>query len=140
MKRKKQKKPKTRSEIMASVKSYDTQPERAVRQIARILGARFRLNNRELPGSPDLAFHSQRKAIFVHGCFWHGHSCRRGNRIPIANRAYWIAKISRNRARDKRVRGQLRRLEWGCLTIWECQLKNPKQVTARLAKFLTPTS
>jgi len=135
MKPKKRKKLKSRSEIMAAVRSHDTKPEKSVRSIVHRLGFRFRLNNSQLPGSPDLVFPIRNRVIFVHGCFWHGHFCRRGNRIPVANREYWLGKIAGNRKRDKRVRRQLRRMGWNVLTIWECQLKKPNQAAQRLRKF-----
>ena len=85
--------PKKRSAVMRAVKSRDTAPELAVRRAAHALGLRFRLGRSDLPGKPDLVFPSRRVALFVHGCFWHGHDCARGARMPQTNRAYWQAKI-----------------------------------------------
>src|ERR1700735_5319447 len=87
----------TRSSTMRAVKSKDTRPEMHVRRIVYALGYRYRLHRKDLPGKPDLAFIGRRKAIFVNGCFWHGHDCPRGSRAPKTNQAYWTAKISRNR-------------------------------------------
>lgn len=112
-----------RSAVMRAVKSRDTKPEMVVRRAAHALGYRFRLHRKDLPGSPDLAFPRFKKAIFVHGCFWHGHDCARGARKPKTNAAYWEQKIARNKARDARVRGELAALGWESLTIWECELK-----------------
>lgn len=90
-----------RRRTMQSVRSKDTGPERIVRNLVYQLGYRYRLNRKDLPGKPDLAFIGRQKAIFVHGCFWHGHDCKRGAREPKENHAYWVDKISRNRERDQ---------------------------------------
>ena len=113
-----------RSAIMRSVKSTDTKPEMAVRRLAHRLGYRFRLHCKSLPGSPDLVFTRLRKVVFVHGCFWHGHSCARGNRTPKNNRDYWVAKIARNRERDKTNRALLRAQGWGVYIVWECRIRD----------------
>src|SRR5258708_9433545 len=108
-----------RSRIMASVKSRDTAPEMIVRRLVHAMGYRYRLHVRSLPGAPDLVFPRLRSAIFVSGCFWHMHTCGRC-RIPAAHRAYWIKKLERNAARDKRTLHQLRRAGWRGLVVWEC--------------------
>ncbi|GLK68409.1 very short patch repair endonuclease [Hansschlegelia plantiphila] len=129
--------PAERSAVMRAVKSRDTGPEMIVRRAAHALGYRFRLHAKSLPGSPDLVFPSRRKAVFVHGCFWHGHDCARGARAPKANAEYWSAKIARNTARDERVRGELAALGWDTLTVWECELKaGAPTLPSRLAGFL----
>ncbi len=89
-----------------------------------------------MPGSPDLAFGPRLKAIFVHGCFWHGHKCKRGNRPPKSNGDYWLAKISRNRARDERVQGELAKLGWTAMTVWECETAGQEVLARRIADFL----
>src|SRR5579863_2115314 len=99
--------PEQRSRIMGAVKGSDTAPEMMVRRMAHRMGYRFRLHRKDLPGKPDLVFPGLRKVVFVHGCFWHGHDCTRGARVPIRNRDYWTAKIARNRERDKRARREL---------------------------------
>jgi DNA mismatch endonuclease (patch repair protein) len=129
--------PEQRSAVMRAVKSRDTKPEMIVRRAAHALGYRFRLHRKDLPGSPDLVFPSRKKAIFVHGCFWHGHDCARGARMPKANADYWTAKIGRNVARDARVKGELASLGWETLTIWECELK-AGGIDERLGGFLGP--
>ncbi len=126
-----------RSRIMRAVKSQDTSPERTVRTLVHRLGYRFSLNRDDLPGKPDLAFPRLRTTVFVHGCFWHGHNCRRGARVPKTNVEYWTLKVSRNRARDCRIRAALRKLGWRVLTVWECQLKNEIAVRRRIATFLS---
>ncbi|MGP8175473.1 MAG: very short patch repair endonuclease [Terracidiphilus sp.] len=90
----------------------------------------------DLPGNPDLVFPRLKKVIFVHGCFWHGHGCARGNRVPVQNREYWVDKIKRNRQRDQNAARLLRKLGWKRKVIWECRLKNPEQVKSILDKFL----
>ncbi|MGA0533487.1 very short patch repair endonuclease [Hansschlegelia sp. KR7-227] len=127
-----------RSAVMRAVKGRDTRPEMVVRRAAHALGYRFRLHRKDLPGSPDLVFPSRKKAIFVHGCFWHGHDCARGARMPKTNAEYWTVKIARNMARDARVRGELQALGWETLTLWECELKNPDQPAEALSAFLGP--
>jgi DNA mismatch endonuclease, patch repair protein len=111
----------TRSRIMRAIKSKNTGPEMAVRKSLHALGLRFRLHAR-LPGSPDLIFPKHSKALFVHGCFWHGHGCGNG-KAPATNRGYWIPKLKRNRERDVTVAAQLEAAGWGVIIIWECELK-----------------
>ena len=128
--------PAKRSAVMAQVKSTNTQPERLIRRILTDLGARYRLHRKDLPGSPDVVMPGRRLAIFVHGCFWHGHDCARGARVPKANRDYWVAKVGRNRARDLVSQDALAALGWRVETIWECDLKDGAALTARLAGLL----
>jgi DNA mismatch endonuclease, patch repair protein len=113
-----------RSAIMRAVKSADTEPEMAVRRLAHSLGYRFRLHHKSLPGKPDLVFPRLRKVVFVHGCFWHGHNCARGDRTPKSNRDYWIAKIARNRERDQVNQALLRAQGWEIFIAWECRVKS----------------
>ena len=123
---------------MRAVKSRDTAPERLVRRLAHGLGFRFRLGGRGLPGSPDLVFPRLGAGVFVHGCFWHGHDCARGARTPATNRAYWTAKIARNRARDAASLRALRRLGWRTLVVWECETRDEARLARRLRRFLAP--
>jgi DNA mismatch endonuclease (patch repair protein) len=125
-----------RSAIMRAVKSKDTKPEMTVRALAHRLGFRFRLHRKSLPGCPDLVFVARRKAIFVNGCFWHGHDCKRGARPPKANAPYWRAKIAANQRRDARVRTELAAAGWDALTLWECETRQPDQLRTRLLDFL----
>ena len=111
----------TRSRIMASVRSKNTKPEMRVRKTAHRIGYRYRLHRKDLPGKPDLAFPSRRIALFVHGCFWHGHPCKRGDRMPATNVDYWREKIARNQRRDTANRLLLRELGWTPVVVWECQ-------------------
>jgi DNA mismatch endonuclease (patch repair protein) len=125
--------PAKRSAVMRAVKSRDTAPELKVRRAAHALGLRFRLGRTDLPGKPDLVFPSRRVALFVHGCFWHGHDCPRGARVPQANRAYWIAKINRNVLRDEASVQALRRLGWRPAIIWECEAKDSEKLSRLIA-------
>ena len=127
-----------RSAVMARVKGKNTTPEIRVRKALTALGARFRLHRKDLPGSPDIVLPGRRLAIFVHGCFWHGHDCPRGARVPKANRDYWVAKVGRNRARDATSREALAGLGWRVETIWECDLKDQAALKARLEGLLAP--
>ena len=128
-----------RSEVMRAVKSRDTAPELAVREAARAAGfaRRYRLGGGGLPGKPDLAFGALRKAVLVHGCFWHGHDCKRGARKPKDNASYWSAKIARNRARDGRVVAALADAGWDTLVVWECETRDATALVDRLLRFLT---
>lgn len=121
---------------MRAVRSKDTTPEMVVRRLVHGLGYRYRLHRPDLPGKPDLTFPSQQKIIFVNGCFWHGHDCIRGARLPKTNVTYWTTKITRNRSRDKENLSHLRRNGWKVLIVWECATRNPRSLESRLAKFL----
>lgn len=121
---------------MSRIRSTDTKPEMLVRRLLHRLGYRYLLHKRDLPGAPDLVFPARRKAIFVHGCFWHQHSNCIDGRIPKTRRSYWVPKLSRNVQRDREHRTALRRLGWSSLVVWECEIKNEQKVTAQLLKFL----
>lgn len=125
-----------RSAIMRAVKSRDTKPEIAVRRLVHGMGFRFRLEGAGLPGKPDLVLPRHKLAVFVHGCFWHGHDCPRGSRVPATNRDYWLAKIARNKARDARVKRSLRALGWRVLVVWECALKDRSRIERRVRRFV----
>jgi DNA mismatch endonuclease (patch repair protein) len=128
--------PEERSRIMRTVKGQDTGPELAIRRLIHSMGYRFRLHRADLPGKPDLVFPRLRKVIFVHGCFWHGHSCARGDRLPVNNRDYWTRKIARNKERDKKTPLALRALGWKSLQVWECELRDVSSLKKRLKSFL----
>jgi DNA mismatch endonuclease (patch repair protein) len=121
---------------MRAVKSHDTSPELVVRRILHSVAPGYRLHRRDVPGNPDIAYMGRKLAIFVHGCFWHGHHCRRGARVPKSNTDYWVSKIKRNRKRDVAARRKLRRSGWASLVIWECELRDKGRVEKRLRKFL----
>ncbi len=123
---------------MRAVKATGTGPEMRVRRAAHALGYRYRLHAKSLPGKPDLVFPSRRIALFVHGCFWHGHDCARGARVPATNTAYWLAKVARNKARDKSVVAALRKSGWRTAVIWECETRDAEQLARLIARKLDP--
>jgi DNA mismatch endonuclease (patch repair protein) len=98
----------------------------------------YRVNDSSLPGQPDISLQRQKIAIFVHGCFWHQHHCKRGARVPKSNKDYWLPKLHRNVTRDKRVRRELHKLGWRSLVIWECQLREPNQLKTKLTSLIRP--
>lgn len=128
--------PEQRRATMQAVRSKNTRPEWAVRRLLHGLGYRYRLHVRELPGRPDLVFPIRRKIVFVHGCFWHGHDCRRGTREPKTNRDYWSAKLRRNKARDASSRAALIANGWDVIIIWECETLDLSALGFRLRQFL----
>lgn len=119
---------------MSLIRSKDTKPEMLVRRLIHRMGYRFRLHDEKLPGCPDLVFKSQRKAIFVHGCFWHFH--RNCCRPPKSHREYWKPKLERNASRDKEASKKLRALGWRELVIWECQLADLDKLSRKIRQFL----
>jgi DNA mismatch endonuclease (patch repair protein) len=128
--------PAERSAVMRRVKGKDTGPELKLRGLLTRMGLRYRLHRKDLPGSPDIAFIGRKTAIFMHGCFWHGHNCRRGARRPKANADYWIAKIGRNRERDADAVARLEIMGWRPVVVWECELKDEAVLEARLSAAL----
>jgi DNA mismatch endonuclease (patch repair protein) len=126
-----------RSENMRRIRSKHTGPERIVRAVLRAVGfTGYRLHWKSIPGKPDIAFVGRKKAILVHGCFWHGHTCADGRR-PKSNVAYWNPKLDRNRERDAEHIAALTAREWQVLVIWDCETRNAKVLTAKLRRFLT---
>lgn len=123
---------------MRRIRSKGTKPEMLVRRLAHRLGYRFRLHRKDLPGAPDLAFIARRKVIFVHGCFWHAHDCKRGARIPKTNADYWQPKLNRNVMRDRQHMIELTERGWKALVIWECELRDDATLSKRLRSFLGP--
>jgi DNA mismatch endonuclease (patch repair protein) len=125
-----------RSDVMRAVKGRDTAPERLVRRLLRAIAPGYRLCRRDLPGAPDIAYIGRKKAIFVHGCFWHGHDCKRGARMPATNADYWRRKIAGNRERDERILAQYAAMNWRVLTIWECETRGRPALAERLENFV----
>ncbi len=121
---------------MSRIRGKDTKPEMVVRRMLHALGYRYRLHRRDLPGCPDLVFPGRRKIIFVHGCFWHRHRCKYGLVTPATRPEFWKKKLEGNRARDTRVRKELRRLGWQVLVVWECQIRKPDAMIKRVVDFL----
>lgn len=127
-----------RSSIMRRVKSKDTGPELRLRRLLWRAGYRYRLGGGGLPGRPDLHFIGRKVAVFVHGCFWHGHDCPRGARVPKTNTAYWTTKIARNRARDAAAAAALADQGWRAVVVWECALRDDAATLAALRSALGP--
>jgi DNA mismatch endonuclease (patch repair protein) len=125
-----------RSQLMAKVKQRNTDPEIMVRRFLFSKGFRYRINVKTLPGSPDIVLSKYKTAIFVHGCFWHGHTCRAGN-LPSSNLAYWQTKIEKNIERDKRKTEDLKILNWNVIIIWQCEIKTLKNREVRLSKLVS---
>lgn len=127
--------PAQRSEIMRRVRSKNTRPEMTVRKLIYGMGYRYRTHCRAVRGCPDIVLSGRKQAIFVHGCFWHRHTCSSAT-LPKGNRDYWESKQNRNAARDKQNVRALRKSGWKVLTIWECELKNVNRLQRRLRRFL----
>lgn len=121
--------PEVRSRMMSGIRSRDTDPELQVRRALHAKGFRFRLHDSSVPGKPDLVLPKYRAAIFVHGCFWHGHDCSLF-RLPGTRQDFWSAKIERNRRRDQVVQAAVISAGWRHLTVWECAIKGPHQLGA----------
>ena len=126
-----------RRRVMQAVRSKNTKPEMKVRRMLHAQGYRYRLHKPDLPGSPDIAFPARRKVIFVNGCFWHGHSCKNGARMPKTNVDYWRSKIARNVERETENLNSLAELGWTTFTVWECEIKADLEgLRDRLERFL----
>lgn len=128
--------PPKRQEIMRHVKSKNTAPEVKLRSLLHKNGFRFRLNRKDLPGKPDIVLPKFKAVIFVHGCFWHGHSCNRGHR-PQTNIDFWNKKIESNIARDKKDSALLEAQGWRVLVVWQCEIKkkNEDSLLAKIKEF-----
>jgi DNA mismatch endonuclease (patch repair protein) len=121
---------------MSRIRAKDTKPEIVVRRIVHCMGYRFRLHQRELPGSPDIVLPRHRKVIFVHGCFWHKHYCRYGRVRPATNKEFWEKKRRGNVDRDRRTTKALKRMGWNVLVVWECWIRDMPKLERRLRDFL----
>ncbi|MFP3578734.1 very short patch repair endonuclease [Arthrobacter sp. SIMBA_036] len=128
--------PKQRSAHMAKIRSKDTKPELILRRKLHGEGYRYRLHDNSLPGKPDLVFPGRRKVIFVNGCFWHGHDCSVGRRLPKTNTDFWQAKRTRNQQRDHMQRLELVSSQWQYLDVWECEISNDPTLLTRVRSFL----
>jgi DNA mismatch endonuclease (patch repair protein) len=127
----------SRSENMRRIRSRDTAPELTVRRALRESGfSGYRLHRRDLPGNPDIVFIGRKKAIFVHGCFWHGHTCPEGLRKPKSNVDYWLPKIQGNRDRDENAIHQLHAAGWSVLVLWECEIEDGSWMRTALKEFM----
>ncbi|MCE7990094.1 MAG: DNA mismatch endonuclease Vsr [Caldilinea sp. CFX5] len=125
-----------RSSTMSRVKSGNTKPERIVRSLLHKIGYRFRLQRKDLPGTPDIVLPKYRSVIFVHGCFWHGHpGCPRAAR-PTTRPEFWNHKLDHNIERDRKAQEELQRLGWRVLIVWQCELRDLTELEAKLRQFL----
>lgn len=128
-----------RSALMARVRDRDTKPELFVRKALYARGYRYRLHARDLPGRPDLVFRKRRTVVFVHGCFWHRHGCKKTTH-PKSRQDYWQDKFANNVARDGRNLAQLADDGWRVFVVWECETEKDDGLLDRLAAFLGPPS
>lgn len=127
--------PAKRSWVMAQIRGKDTEPERRVRSILHANGFRFRLHRADLPGKPDIVLPRHRIAVYVHGCFWHGHRCQKGRR-PGTNKTYWNEKLERNIARDASNARKIRALGWQRIVVWSCELRNAERLERRMVRLI----
>lgn len=127
-----------RKRCMSAVRNKNTKPEMIVRRLVHSLGYRYSLHARSLPGKPDLVLTSKRKVIFINGCFWHRHSCKKGKSIPSIREDFWREKLTNNKIRDKKNQHLLKNLGWRSLIIWECQTQSAKidRLRRRIVDFL----
>lgn len=128
--------PEQRSAHMAKIRSKDTKPEIILRRLLHRDGLRYRLHDRRLPGKPDLVFAGRKKVIFVNGCFWHGHDCPVGSRLPKSNTEFWLDKRRRTRERDALQRVELVQQGWSYLDVWECEVLAGDDLVHNVRMFL----
>ena len=126
-----------RSELMRRIRGVDTKPELFVRRALHARGYRFRKHVRKLPGCPDLAFAGRRAVIFVHGCFWHRHGCKK-TYAPKSRKEFWEKKFASNVKRDRRAQHELAEAGWRTLVVWECEIENDESTMDRITDFLGP--
>lgn len=127
--------PEQRRRIMQAVKTRNTEPELIVRRLLHAEGYRFRLHRKDLPGTPDIVLPGRRKAIFVHGCFWHAHGCAKG-RAPKSRLDYWAPKLAQNVERDARKVRELEAAGWQVLTVWGCGTEDREALRGELKRFV----
>lgn len=118
-----------RSEIMAKISSKDTKPEILARKLLFAEGFRFRKNDKKLPGKPDIVLPKYKTAVFVHGCFWHGHQGCKKSKLPETRKEFWKKKINANIERDKKNIQLLKEAGWNVKVIWQCELEKNTQTT-----------
>jgi len=129
-----------RSRMMSGIRGKNTKPELALRHALHAVGFRYRINDRHLPGKPDIVLRKWHAAVFVHGCFWHGHDCGL-YKVPGTNPEFWLRKVETNQARDARAQTLLSEQGWRVATVWECAMRgkgkrSPAQVAAVVADWL----
>ena len=123
-----------RSAIMSKISGKETKPEILVRKFLFANGFRYRKNDKRYPGKPDIVLPKYKTAIFVHGCFWHGHNCPAG-KLPETRKEFWQEKISGNIERDKRNINELNKQGWKVIIVWQCELKNKEIIHKTLDKL-----
>ena len=122
---------------MMNVRTFSTPIEESVRSILHRMGYRFSLKRKGLPGKPDILLPKYHTAVFVHGCFWHGHTeCRKGTTRPKRNSEFWSNKLEYNIQKDERVENELQALGWKVMVIWECELVNRPKLESRISEEL----
>jgi DNA mismatch endonuclease (patch repair protein) len=129
-----------RSYIMSRIRARDTGPEMRVRRALHCVGYRYRIHDKRFPGRPDIVFPRRKVAVFVHGCFWHGHGCALAGGTPKTNTAFWQQKIATNRERDKRKTRELEDLGFRVLVVWECETNEIEKLVDRLRAEIGPTT
>ena len=122
--------------VMSHNKGKDTSPEIRVRGLVHSLGYRYRLHRRDLPGCPDMVFPGKKKVIFINGCYWHRHNCKKGRSMPQTRKSFWQSKFEKTFLRDKRNTRLLKTMGWKIFVVWECQIKKAEKLTRRLRTFL----
>jgi DNA mismatch endonuclease (patch repair protein) len=125
-----------RSEIMAKISGKETKSEILVRKYLFAQGFRFRKNVKALPGTPDIVLPKFKTIIFIHGCFWHGHSCK-SSKLPETRKEFWDKKICHNKARDEKNENELKTLGWNIIVIWQCDLTNVTKKSQRLVRLVS---
>ena len=122
---------------MRLVRQSSTAPEQRVQRVLRVIGMRFSVGLKSIPGTPDLCSKKYRWAIFIHGCFWHNHANCSHATLPQRNRAAWLAKIEGNKTRDRLVIRRLKKQGYATLVFWECQTHDPNRLQKRLDSFFS---
>lgn len=113
---------KKRSQIMSKITGKNTKPELTIRKLLFSEGYRYRLHRKDLPGNPDIVFPSRKKVVFINGCFWHGHNCKKAA-LPESNKEFWQKKINGNVGRDKANLVKLKQMRWKSFVVWQCEIK-----------------
>jgi len=121
---------------MSQNKGKNTIPEIFVRKLVHSFSYHYRLHRRDLPGCPDIVFPKRKKVIFINGCFWHRHTCKKGRSMPATRKKFWQQKFKRTIERDKQNYKALKKLGWKVFVIWECQIKKPEKLIGKISKFL----
>lgn len=124
-----------RSDIMSKISGKETKPEILVRKYLFSKGFRYRKNVKNLPGRPDIVLPKYKTILFIHGCFWHGHDCKRGL-LPVSNCAFWTDKIENNIRRDKLNISDLEQTGWNVIVIWQCEIRNKRLLEVRLNSII----